>query len=198
MATNLIEEYFQRDLSAGEEERLRRLLSRSEEAGLEFSRLAERHYAKLGVVAAGLLVAKTMAGSSAHGADWLRKLTWGAKVAGLKTALVTVGAVAVLGTGYVAVRHWRTPAPAPGVPQQQGDGLSIELDLGSPKDLAVKVRDSRGTLVRDMGHWSWKAGSHRLLWDGLDDAGKAVAPGRYQVDVDLGGSSRQIRWLEVH
>lgn len=196
MAPNLIEDYFRRDLSEAEEERLRRLLGRSEEAGLEFSRLAERHYAKLGVVAAGLLAAKTMTGSATHGAAWLRKLTWGAKAAGLKTAMAAAGAVAVLGTGYVAVRHWRTPTPA--TAPQQGDGLSIELDLGSPKDLAVKVRDSRGALVRDMGHWHWEAGSHRLLWDGLNDAGKPVAPGRYQVDVDFGASQRQVRWLEVH
>ena len=197
MAPNLIEEYFRRDLSDAEEQRLRRLLGRSEEAGLEFSRLAQRHYAKLGVVAAGLLTAKTMAGAATHGAGWMQKLTWGAKVAGLKTALVAAGAVAVLGTGYVAVRHWRTPAPAT-APPRQGDGLSIELDLGSPKDLAVKVRDSRGVLVRDMGRWHWGAGSHRLLWNGLDDAGKPVAPGRYQVDVDLGPSLHQVRWLEVH
>jgi hypothetical protein len=195
MPEDLIEAFFSRDLSPKEEARLAKLLAQSEDAALSFSRRAEEHYAKLGWLAALWLAVKTGSGKGLAG-TWAQKLLWSVKAMGVKAVATTavVATVGVAGTAYVVLRH--SAPPAPQALPEQGDGLNIELQLGSAKDLGVVVYSGAGLPVRRLGRLHLEAGTHKLSWDGLDDQGRAVPPGRYRVDVDLGGSHLS-RWLEV-
>lgn len=210
---NLIEAFFERDLTPDEEARLHRLLESSETSALKFSRRAEKHYASLGLTAAALLLAKGGAGQAALPAStWLGKAVAALKAMSLKTALTAVAATAMVGGAAVTVVKLlpqrnasvsqpivevAPPVDVPAVPKEQsGDGLAITLELAKARDLSVTIFDAKGRPVRHFQSQRYEAGVQRLLWDGLDDGKFAVNPGRYRVAVDLGGKTME-RWLEV-
>ncbi len=60
---------------------------------------------------------------------------------------------------------------------------SVNLPM-SVADLAINVTDGSGQLVRRLVLGGQQAGDVRFSWDGLDDAGTAAAPGRYQVTAE--------------
>lgn len=190
--SSLIDDFFERDLSADEEARLKRMLEASEEDALAFSRSAERRYKALGLTAASLLVALGAQGKGGLGA-WLGKGITALQLAGAKAVLGTALVMTVAAGGYWAL-HPRAAAPAPAA---VGDGLAIELSLTTARTLSVTVFDARGALVRDFGERSYPAGEQTLYWDGLDDRSQAVQPGRYRVLVRTATGTAMERWLEV-
>ena len=61
-------------------------------------------------------------------------------------------------------------------------GCSFSFTLDEPCKTSAGVYTPDGTLIRTL--WSkvrYPAGTSTALWDGLDDSGKAVAPGTYQI-----------------
>jgi hypothetical protein len=74
------------------------------------------------------------------------------------------------------------------------DRTEVRVDLARPAGAAsVRVHDVAGRLVRGLHDGPFSAGSHRLAWDGRDDAGRAVAAGTYFVRLETGGWRRSIR-----
>jgi alkaline phosphatase len=55
------------------------------------------------------------------------------------------------------------------------------------------VHDAAGRRVRVLADVAMRAGPHRLLWDGRDEAGARVASGVYFVSVTGGGASGATR-----
>ncbi len=54
------------------------------------------------------------------------------------------------------------------------------VQLAAPADrVTIKIQDANGQLVRTLELGGQPQGLQSFSWDGLDDAGKAVAPGRY-------------------
>jgi carboxypeptidase T len=81
---------------------------------------------------------------------------------------------------------------------QGGNRTELQLTLPHAGDLAVKVYNMRGMLVRDLFQGRVDSGSRQLVWDGRDGQGRAVASGVYLVraqsgDVTLHGRVVMVR-----
>ncbi|MEM6960608.1 MAG: FlgD immunoglobulin-like domain containing protein [Myxococcota bacterium] len=64
-----------------------------------------------------------------------------------------------------------------------GDGsTSFEL-IGRANEVNVEIRDSAGRLVRTMQLGDTFPGRHEVRWDGVDDIGQRMPPGRYTANV---------------
>jgi flagellar basal-body rod modification protein FlgD len=51
----------------------------------------------------------------------------------------------------------------------------------------VKISDSSGTIIKiiNLSAKDCKVGEHKIIWDGCDDAGNKLLPGKYKVSVEL-------------
>jgi len=56
---------------------------------------------------------------------------------------------------------------------------TIAFSLARKSDVVLRIYDVRGALVRTLVADSREAGNHRVLWDGRDNGGSAVATGVY-------------------
>jgi uncharacterized delta-60 repeat protein len=63
-----------------------------------------------------------------------------------------------------------------------GTTVTFELPAGGP--IALTVYAVNGARVRTLAAGPWAAGSHRVAWDGADEAGRAAAPGIYFIRLD--------------
>lgn len=67
----------------------------------------------------------------------------------------------------------------------------VELAQSSPQ-VTMRVTDAVGQLVREMPLGTAPAGDLRFTWDGTNDAGGYVAPGRYTVRVEAIQNDRTV------
>jgi choice-of-anchor B domain-containing protein len=81
----------------------------------------------------------------------------------------------------------RLEAPAPN-PTRGGAAIAFELPRAERATLAVF--DASGRRVRLLAAGALPAGRHALAWDGLDDAGRAVASGAFLLRLDVGSEHR--------
>ena len=62
--------------------------------------------------------------------------------------------------------------------------IPIRYDLPDDRDVTIAIDNAQGERVRNLfGQFPRKKGPNTDLWDGLDDAGKPVAPGQYSVTI---------------
>jgi len=82
-----------------------------------------------------------------------------------------------------------SPNPARGT-------TSIDLDLPAGAMVRVSIHDAAGRRIRTLASGALPLGSHRLTWDGRDNAGTSVPSGVYFVQSELGASklSRKLVW----
>jgi hypothetical protein len=74
---------------------------------------------------------------------------------------------------------------------------TIEFDLAQTSHVSLRIYDVAGRLVRTLLDAPVQAGfGHRVLWNGLDDAGRPVASSVYLYRLEAGGF-RQTRKLIV-
>jgi hypothetical protein len=66
---------------------------------------------------------------------------------------------------------------------------TVEYSLLSSSRVRVDIFDARGALVRRLVDESMPAGNHRVVWTGLDDAGRPVSSGIYFVKMNAGGAA---------
>jgi hypothetical protein len=66
-------------------------------------------------------------------------------------------------------------------PNPFSSATQIEISLTSSDHVAISVYTVDGRRVRDLGRSLLPAGETRVVWDGTDDAGNAVASGVYLV-----------------
>lgn len=71
-------------------------------------------------------------------------------------------------------------------PLVAGTSLVVRWEQAARSDVRVAVRDLLGRDVRELGSGSTAAGSHDLVWDGHDDAGRPVAAGTYILELRSG------------
>jgi uncharacterized repeat protein (TIGR01451 family) len=65
------------------------------------------------------------------------------------------------------------------------DRVCLTVALGRPARVTVAVTDAGGAVRRKLAQaWSLPQGSHQLLWDGKDDAGKPLTVGVYHYEVE--------------
>lgn len=97
-----------------------------------------------------------------------------------------------LGGGTTAVREEprvasSSPARLLVAPNPANPGTTITYELAAGADVSLRVIDVRGRVVRTLVQGWRPAGTHRARWDGRDDAGRAVASGRYLAACAGGG-----------
>lgn len=64
---------------------------------------------------------------------------------------------------------------------QQHSLIAIDFDQPTTGKASIVIEDADGKHVRNLvSGYDFEAGAQRVLWDGLDDAGKLVTPGKYQ------------------
>ena len=59
--------------------------------------------------------------------------------------------------------------------------------------MKLRVFGIGGALVRTLADQPFAAGEHRVVWDGTDDRGHAVASGTYFMRLDAEGSPAESR-----
>jgi len=71
------------------------------------------------------------------------------------------------------------------------DGIqSTEIGFKTPYPVAsgqLKITDSAGNLVKtiDLDYIRCQTGEHKMIWDGHDEAGNRLLPGKYKIEVEL-------------
>ncbi|HEU4363984.1 MAG TPA: T9SS type A sorting domain-containing protein [Candidatus Krumholzibacteria bacterium] len=88
-------------------------------------------------------------------------------------------------------RQSQTPGlvVSPNVPNPFTTSTSVDLHLDDESVVEIRVYDVRGRLVRRAPHGTLHAGSHRLQFDGRDDAGEFLPSGVYFFRVTANGNS---------
>ncbi|MFN8587166.1 MAG: FlgD immunoglobulin-like domain containing protein [Candidatus Eisenbacteria bacterium] len=66
----------------------------------------------------------------------------------------------------------------------------LQFTLPSPARVRLAIYAADGRRVRALHEGEAAAGLHLVLWDGRDDRGHSLAPGRYWVKLEAGGESR--------
>ena len=87
------------------------------------------------------------------------------------------------------------PNPALGGRAQVSFRIDVETPVGQPVYLAVF--DVTGRLVRTLESGSMLSGAGSARWDGLDNAGRPVAPGTYVFRLESGRHSQAARVILV-
>jgi len=62
--------------------------------------------------------------------------------------------------------------------------VGFEVISGSPKARAV-ITDENGKAIRTVDLGTLRPGDHQVEWDGKDELGSAVPPGKYRIEVRL-------------
>lgn len=83
----------------------------------------------------------------------------------------------------------------PNVPNPFNPTTAIEYGLRERGPARLEVYDAHGARIRTLVSGTQAAGAHRILWDGRDDAGHAVASGLYIVRLAAGPDSASHKML---
>ena len=75
---------------------------------------------------------------------------------------------------------------------------NIEFTISSSAAVSVSVYSVKGERVRTMDPTNFRAGTNRLMWDGQDDAGRALPSGTYLVRVSANHSTATQRVTILH
>jgi hypothetical protein len=212
---NLVEIFFNEDLTGADEEALEKLLLQSPEAASRFNMLAEETY--------------LATGQPAH--QWPGKAIRIPPVGGMGAGLKLLLVLLAMGTAVAIWRFWPQPAPevfpktaVPAIPIQpvaaplkavahkivhpkilpsrvtpelEGDALGILVETPQVALVTVRVLDNSGKEIRalytgilDPGKWSFR-------WDGLLENGKPALGGNYTIEVQKGSHrlSKPVRLL---
>jgi hypothetical protein len=71
-------------------------------------------------------------------------------------------------------------------PNPSGGATTIRFSLTDQRQVALRIYDARGMLVRTLEDGVRPAGTHQAVWHGLDANGNSVAPGVYFVHFGAG------------
>lgn len=212
--TDLVAEFFTRDLTEAEQEALSDLLERSPDAALNYERLVEQNYLATGLPQPTL--PKGLNSLPKPGMGGLTGLGGSAKLLLLIAAAVGIALWNVLPrTGAENPSSHTKPAvpqglmndqPAPMKKQaplqpsqaqapREGEELSVVIDAPKKSLVTVRILNSTGKEVRALYTGFVEAGRWNIQWDGLLENGSAADAGNYRIDVQAGAvhQSKDIR-----
>lgn len=201
--TNLVDEFFKRDLTEAEAQGLDELLEKSPEDAMRFGEGLEEQYLSLGL---------TVPTIPSHFGPALPKAGWGL----LKSLLA---AATLTGAGLMTWTLWPKPAtvisvpalkttlpqslsrpqaklPAPPVemPQrltgasQEGNRLSVVVELDHAAPVQVCIYNPANQKVRDLYQGNLQPGKWSIHWDGLLTDGSRAPSGSYRIQVQSGAT----------
>jgi hypothetical protein len=199
---DLIQEFFERELSGPEADSLGTLLQESPDEALRFEGLLENHYLATGLplpqLPASLQNLPLSPGGMGAMGGWklfallvvagagfaLWKYWPGSQTLPAKAALAPVASISQ--PVFSAPAKPQPVHPRKADPAAVGEELSVVVGAAEKTLVTVRVLDAEGKEVRDLytgfispGHWSFQ-------WDGLLSAGAPAPTGNYQIDVQAG------------
>ncbi|HXC63177.1 MAG TPA: FlgD immunoglobulin-like domain containing protein [bacterium] len=209
----LVQAFFERDLSADEAGRLEALLQSDPAAAEAMLAQAQAQYRACGLPepswesrprrglprglfwCGGLLMAAGLAAAflSDERTPCVPVAVW---ASGSPDREVALPAPAAGPRPAPAAVPPRPAAPPAAKASRQGRSLEVRLNLDGSGPVQVTVLDAGGRVRRDLFVGTLSSGEHALPWNGLDDAGRPVAPGEYQVVVASQGR-RMVQSLRI-
>jgi hypothetical protein len=78
---------------------------------------------------------------------------------------------------------------------QEGDRIYLSIKSPQQQSVDLSVLGPNGMLIRRLYEGEWQPGVHQIDWDGRDESGKPVPPGRYSVVLKAGGKTMSDRLL---
>lgn len=110
---------------------------------------------------------------------WVRYWTWG------------LGCIEWVGPSFAHDAGSDPPAHSlrQNAPNPFNPTTTIDFQLQSAGKVNLSIYDVSGRLVRNLADGVLSAGSHKLLWDGLDDSGHELASGTYFYQLRVNGEA---------
>lgn len=201
--TDLVDEFFKRDLTEAEAQALEGLLEKSPEEALKFAGKLRMEYAATGLPeprvpksfgpaaskAGGALLKGFFAVAALAGASVIAWWMWPKPQAATNLSIEKPAAPQIL------PRH-RAPLPPPPVevPRRltgspvEGNRLSVVVELDQPAPVQVRILDPRDQVVRRLYEGNLQAGKWSLHWDGLLSDGSQAPAGNYRIQVKSGST----------
>jgi hypothetical protein len=85
----------------------------------------------------------------------------------------------------------------PNYPNPFNPSTTIPLDIARSGTVRLSIYNLKGQLVKTLANGIMEAGQHRLVWSGLDEAGRPVASGVYLYRLEGNGFSQSRKMLLV-
>lgn len=82
-------------------------------------------------------------------------------------------------------------------PNPASTSLDIRFQLSSSSSVKIEVVDVQGRLLKGWWSDSQPTGAHSLRWDLRDNAGRPLAPGRYEVRLRAGNLTRTRSFVRI-
>jgi hypothetical protein len=184
MNKDLVDEFFERDLSDEELVDLKKSLD--EDSALLFSEKAQ-------------VLHRSLSAGSAK--PWTVGSILGGRLLVARSLALALGVALLAGVGARSYQALQAPPvfvmnPAPTqASSQPGKQLVIRLNLEQAAMVETVVRNAGGTQICSLGTMAVDAGAHRLVWNGKTPNCNALTTGRYQVVTRWGGKEI-VRWVE--
>lgn len=110
---------------------------------------------------------------------------------GNESARSAAVALSLSGTGG-ALAGWSLEPAYPN-PSRGGQPVSLPVTVASTGTGEIQIADAARRLVRRIDLRGLSTGPQTVVWDGLNDAGRPVAPGVYTVWIVAGSDRRSVR-----
>lgn len=92
------------------------------------------------------------------------------------------------------IAGWNVLPPFPNPSPRSGPvNIPLEVPASGPYDATLDIQDAAGQHVRSLQVRGLEPGPYLLQWDGLNDAGRATAPGVYRAWLRAGDTRRLVR-----
>ena len=203
--SDLIRDYFERDLTEAEKDELGRLLQSSPEASREFAAFAERRYAETGLpeprwpgswgtalpaslkVAGAALILASLALLVCKGPEWIGGHDTAAPVVDLSS--LPENREEIRATRPAEPQVPKAVAPESFVEGRRYTGLLAVVDKQVPAPARVRVVDAAGREVRVLYDGTLPKGTWVFRWDGRIDSGAFPQSGAYVIEVLSSGKT---------
>jgi hypothetical protein len=209
--TNLVDEFFQRNLSEAEAQSLEELLGKSPEEALRLGEKMKLEYLAMGLPlptlprhfgpplsSTGLpLLKAALLAAVLAGAGAITWWVWSRPNLQAAVPLAPVGKPVLPGTlprEVTARPAAKLPPPPLEIPQRltgtgvEGNRLSVVVELESPAPVEVRILDPKDQPVRTLYQGNLEAGKWAIHWDGFLSDGSKAPGGDYRIQVKSGST----------
>jgi hypothetical protein len=209
--TNLVDEFFQRDLTEAEAQSLEELLGKSPEDALRLGEKMKQEYLTMGLPLPALpkhlayplpgtglpLLKAAFLAAALVGAGTLAWRFWPSPALQTTLPLASVEKPAVppaLSQEIIHRPEAKLPPPPLEIPERltgssaEGNRLSVVVELDNPAPVEVRIFDPKDQPVRTLYAGNLEAGKWAIHWDGLLSNGSRAPGGDYRIQVNSGSN----------
>jgi hypothetical protein len=210
--TNLVDEFFKRNLTESESQDLDQLLEHSPQEAGRFAERMKQEYFSLGLPAPQLPKRLAHSGSTAGLSPLVSTLVAGGFLSAAaltwwfwpesKASILAPSAPAPVAATVAPPTRTLPILPPPAIPQavtsstEAGNRLNVVVDLDTQAPVKVCVLDPKDQSVRTLYEGTLPAGKWSLRWDGKLSDGSRAPAGDYRIEVES-GAHRMTRTVSI-